>query len=69
MRGQHRASWGEVRIRNRADRMRRHETPWSVRVLVWWAAVTDWGRVARTNFWVGLIEVRYDLTGRQRGAL
>jgi hypothetical protein len=47
--GQHRASIGEVRVRNRADRLRRHDMPTLVAVGVWWAAFADWARIPWAN--------------------
>jgi hypothetical protein len=47
--GHHRASIGEVRLRNRADRLRRHDMPTLVAVGVWWAAAADWARIPWAN--------------------
>lgn len=39
--GTHRASPGEVRVRNRLDRLRRHDVPVMVAVGMWWAVAAD----------------------------
>lgn len=54
--GQHRANVAEERVRNRLDRLRRHDVPALVAVGVWWAGLVDWGRIPWRNARLAVIE-------------
>ena len=47
--GHHRAHMSEVRVRNRADRLRHHDVPALVAVSAWVAALVDWARIPWRN--------------------